>query len=142
MITYKILTNKILIKSYLQKDYIYKNILGISTLLYFEPNDTVIWALVYKKSQPIGILAFTYFDNNIIKFDGGLYKAFRHQNTVELLLESLNKIKLPNTNYNTKFMTTVETTNIICKKLLIKAGFQSIKTTQYNNKEIEIFSEV
>jgi len=91
-------------------------------------------------SIPIGFMAFKPYTINYTEFHGGLYKKYRHNNTIEMFKQCLDQYRKE---HHTTFITCIPSTNKAVIQVVLKAGFKH-KTTLYSafeNVDLEIYAE-
>lgn len=133
------ITNESAINSYLIRDNLYRQIIGIDQINDIKLFSNEALLVATKDNKEIGLVLLQDCGNGYVNFHAGLFKEFRHKNTLDILKKTIKTIK--RLVYPLHLMTSVPEENVAAWKLDEKAGFKFKKIMNINNKNYRIYVE-
>lgn len=99
-----------------------------------------LWFGIYKEQQCIGILLMKEFSNYCVCLHGGLFKEYRHKNTMSIIKQILTFTK----SLGLVPVITIPSKSIGIQRVMTKLGFTQSMTLKNGclNDDLVIFGEV
>lgn len=139
MIKFIRITNKSAINSYLIKDDLYKSIIGVDNIKDIKintKNEAVLLGI--QDNKEIGLVLLQDLNNGYVNFHTGLFKEFRHTNSLQILKQALKAVK--RLVYPLHLIATIPIENHVAQ-ILAEKVFKFKKIIEINSNKFKLYVE-